>query len=280
MKAVTALAAAVFAALILLAIATSASAAFPGDNGRIAYSDFARIFTVKPDGSGKTKIHGGYDPAWSPDGSLIAFMSARGGPYSVGVMRPDGSDVERLTPVLGPNGHNYGNPDWAPSGRRLAIQAFDPEGTSGSAIFVIRRDGSFVRQLARRFESAGYPQWSPDGRWVLFSGRGHLHKIHPTGRHRQRVDTGLPCCDGAGSWSPGGHRIVFVHYSDPGGEVGLYVLGRGGHSHQLTSMTSFQNGDATPEWSPNGKWIAFVRGDEGSGDLYKIHPDGTTSGSS
>jgi hypothetical protein len=52
--------------------------AFAGANGRIAYSNFLRIVTIKPDGRGEKTLRLGLHPAWSPTGSRIAFSSDRG----------------------------------------------------------------------------------------------------------------------------------------------------------------------------------------------------------
>ena len=68
------------------------------------------------DGSGKRNLtrapqHDNWSPAWSPDGSRIAFASTReGGTLSLWTMAPDGSDLRRVT-----DGHGE-YPDWSPDG--------------------------------------------------------------------------------------------------------------------------------------------------------------------
>ncbi len=71
----------------LLALCDSASAAFPGANGRIAFSQFdsgdREIYTANPDGSGVLQLtdNSSFDnlPSWSPDGSKIVFVGNRDG---------------------------------------------------------------------------------------------------------------------------------------------------------------------------------------------------------
>ena len=62
--------------LALLALSGEAGAAFPGKNGRIAYNAGGVIYTINPDGSGKSKVtEGGDDPDYSPDGKKIVYYT-------------------------------------------------------------------------------------------------------------------------------------------------------------------------------------------------------------
>src|SRR4051812_28725227 len=88
----------------LLAMPAGADASFPGTNGKIAFAGAADIYsptdiyTVQPDGNGLTQLttSPGYDsaPAWSPDGTKIAFSAGGGG---IVVMNADGSGQTPLT---------------------------------------------------------------------------------------------------------------------------------------------------------------------------------------
>ena len=99
----------ILAVLATFVVAAPAHAAFPGTNGKIAFSRSNTIWTVDPDGSDRTQITtGGKDsaPRWSPDGTQIAFTSTRADPNpltcafckrEVYIMDADGSDMRRLT---------------------------------------------------------------------------------------------------------------------------------------------------------------------------------------
>jgi TolB protein len=104
-----------------------------------------------------------WGPAWSPEGSSIAFNSAMGtaGFGLLGyAVSPSGSRPHRLSRYF------VEYPAWSPDGSRIAFMAPVP-GAAGSNpdynIFVMNADGSDIRQLTRTPGEDGWPAWSPDG---------------------------------------------------------------------------------------------------------------------
>ena len=96
-------------------------------------------------------------PAWSPDGSKIAFARTLRRQTGLYVIRPDGRGLRRLATVSGRN------PSWSPDSRRLG---FD----DGRRIAVINTDGSALRYLTALSASVNTdPAWSPDGKTIAFS---------------------------------------------------------------------------------------------------------------
>lgn len=116
-------------------------------DGRVIYSgciqESCGLIAINPDGAGPTNITDHWSdsqPAGSPDGSRIAFMSQREGNWEIFVVNVDGSNMARLTN----NRVNDGMPCWSPDGNFIAF-ASDEGGTWG--IWVVNADGSNRRKL-------------------------------------------------------------------------------------------------------------------------------------
>ncbi len=124
-------------------------------------------------------------PAWSPDGTRIAFMSMEPGAagsnpeYEIYVVRANGTGVRRLTSAAGEDGW----PAWSPDGGTIAFSSARsgrPSGDIGPLfeIWLMNADGSHQRRLSDVFGQ--FPAWSPDGEWVLISPGAHLAGVDGT----------------------------------------------------------------------------------------------------
>src|SRR5213076_1836382 len=102
----------------------------------------------------------GEQPAWSPDGKEIAFVTTD---HSLWVSGADGRQKRRLLQAAG----NYlFHPAWSPDGEWIAFSSGrdgDPE------IYKIRPDGDDLTRLTRSAGIDCRPKWSPDGRWLVFT---------------------------------------------------------------------------------------------------------------
>jgi len=143
------------------------------DGHRFVYRTFG------PDGEGLrimdidtrqvTSIAGGYDnfPLWSPRGDLIIFSRQDEGDYEIYTVKPDGTDVRRLTRSKGNDAHMA----WSPDGTQILFAStrmgFKDEATYTDApqpygeIFVMRADGTDVQQLTDNQWEEGTPAWQP-----------------------------------------------------------------------------------------------------------------------
>jgi TolB protein len=144
---------------------------FAPDGKRFVYRTFSsegnglRIMSLEP--KAVTKLTDGYDnfPLWSPRGDLIMFARLSGGTYDVYTIRPDGSDLKRLTNGNGNDAHMT----WSPDGEDIAFASsrmgFKDEAVYTDApqpygeIFVMRFDGTGVEQLTDNQWEDGAPGW-------------------------------------------------------------------------------------------------------------------------
>jgi Tol biopolymer transport system component len=197
------------------------------------------------------------EPAWSPDGARIAFMSDRDGNWEIYTIDVEGGDVQRLTD------HQADDwlPAWSPDGRQIA---FVSDRDSNREIYVMEASGDNVRRLTEDGATDTYPAWSPDGKQISFvsnrSGHSELYLISFAGGPDGGAD-GLRQLthDGASvwvsAWSPDGSHIAFT--SDRDGNREIYVMavpteagGAPEGSPDLLRLTDNHNLDGIPAWRP------------------------------
>jgi TolB protein len=123
-----------------------------------------QIWVMPSDGSETptmltTEPGGALDPAWSPDGSRIAYRTLADG--RIVSIAADGSDATALTA-----GPGDAEPAWSPDGTRVA---FSSERDGDRDIYVMVVDGGDVTQLTDSPDFDGQPTWSPDGTMIAFA---------------------------------------------------------------------------------------------------------------
>lgn len=152
---------------------------------------------------------------------------------------------------------------------------------TGVQLFTIRADGSHVRQLTNRPGEHVNPDWSPNGRQLVyeFSDRVHagIELIDRDGRHRRNLTPrGF---QGQPAFTPDGRHIVFERVTPDFTDDSIWVMRVDGtHLRRITDNPFSETGyDTDPNVSPNGKRISFVRVREPDVEqaLFSVRWDGS-----
>jgi Tol biopolymer transport system component len=244
--------------LPLLAVGSGATASpsAPPQNGLIAVQGSEGISIIDPRTDTVSLVPRSLelaDPAWSPDGSLLAVTVFEMDRFDVYTMKPDGGD---RTLVL----RNASQPSWSPDGKRLVVLREACAGgltcdADGNYAAVVDVDGSDARPITNE-GSFTSPEWSPDGDWIALIGPNGVMTAAPEG------DDG-PSLVAAGeafslSWSPDSSRLAFDSFRESKSESRHVVVVLDLASEKETVLSGEQQGAQAPEWSPEGDQIAFL----------------------
>jgi TolB protein len=171
------------------------------DRRQIAFAREGALFVVASAGGPAHRIGRGLgaaaDPAWSPNGKLIAYDYRRPGFTSreIWVVGAGGVRPRLLTRL----GATSLLPSWSPGGRRIAFQSNVQGGHA--EIYSIALDGRSLRRETKSPIDTIEPAWSPNGKEIAFSRDGAIWTVDRTGRERKVTSGGN---DSAPVWRPAG----------------------------------------------------------------------------
>jgi dipeptidyl aminopeptidase/acylaminoacyl peptidase len=223
-------------------------------------------------------------PRWSPDGSKLAFLSARAVASTSGtaagtaadqgaeaprpqicILRMEGGEAQALTHLK----NGAGAFQWSPDGKRFV--AISRTGPSDNVAPAARKsDVRHYSHISYKFNDTG---WFDDK-------RGHLWVVDAVTGAATQITSGDDWNDADPQWSPDSTRIAFVsdrtgHEYDGGYNTDVWVIpAQGG---PLVKISDHDFEDAQPRWSPDGTQIAFA-GQTGRGQFPKLYTASAAGG--
>jgi len=234
------------------------------------HGDTREIYVMNADETGVRRLTfeaaDDYDPAWSVDGTRLAFVSDRTGSPNIYVLNveqalqdPKQAEILQLTD----NAFENLKPAWSPDGTHLL---FESNRDGNWEIYLVGAEGGEQTRVTNNSKGDNNPAWSPDGNLIGFSsfrdGNWEIYTIKVDGSDPQRL-THNDRNDYDPVWSPDGSQIAYESHIDLGVEI-CVMDSDGEDQHQLT-----YNGAVTydPVWSPDGGRI-----------LYSVHNRGDNPG--
>jgi Tol biopolymer transport system component len=220
-----------------------------------------------------------YAPAWSPDGTRVAFVRGRRR-TRIAVLRRG-----RVRFVA-----QGSQPRWSPDGRRIVF-------VRGGDLYTVEADGTDEWLVSRGVAEESNPDWSPDGAKLVFESSmregSDLWMVAIDGSDLRRltdVRAGRDPCYPADAedpeWSPSGAEIAYVltEYASlscglRGGTSSVYVMRSDGTGSRYVTKGGWADpsgdiGAVSPAWSPDGRMIAFVNELERATDLAVVSSSG------
>jgi eukaryotic-like serine/threonine-protein kinase len=237
----------------------------------VARTRFARILLVPALGGAVSDV--GIDGvlatgrlAWSPDGETLAFARLHGSDQGIIYEWSTHDRTLRQVSFPGP-GQTDCCPQFEPDGRRLAFKRNEVE-----IVIVDRRTGS-ARSLPGRASWPGL-SWTADGKSILFSWFGRIGEVNLSSAAIRRPADELRY--EVMDINVRGRQMACVRWEFEHSIWSLELLRSGdrvaaGAKTQVTNSTSW---DDSPQFSPDGKWMAFASGRSGAPEIWVAGSDG------
>ena len=204
-------------------------------------------------------------PAWSPDGTKLAYVSFQKKKPIIYVQSLTGGTQEVLANYKG----NNSAPAWSPDGSKLAIVL-----TYGanSQIYTVSSSGGDLKQITKSNSIDTEPAFSHDGSQIYFSsdrcGKPQIYKVPASGGSASRV-TFEGAYNVSPRFSPDGKSLAYIRNDGGKFRVALQDLASG-----QVQLLSEGAQDESPSFAPNGRVILYATKVHGRGALAAVSSDG------
>jgi hypothetical protein len=248
--------------------AAAADARPPASVPAIAASAKGRLALLAPATGVRVVLGSASQPAWSPDGRRVAFVSPRNGGSEIYVLDIVTNTLRRLTQSPGTADLN---PAWSPDGGRIA---WTTDTGDDLDLRVMNADGKGKQILVGGPANDAEPAWDPDGSRVVFaSDRGGSFDLWAvsTTTAEQTPLVQLPGEERDPAFSRDGTRLAFSGRA--AGNTDVWTSGADGSAPaRRTTAARF---DGQPTWGPRGGRIAFVSARDGNARIWTMARNGT-----
>jgi TolB protein len=201
-------------------------------------------------------------PAWSPDGSRIAFTAFRQDNGDLYLLETSTGRARRILARQGLNA----TPCWTPDGVSIAVML--TEGGNADIYLLDVASGTTTR-LTTRTAIDTSPSISPTGQQMVFtsdrSGAPQLYVMDMTGAGAERMSFAHSYCDSP-AWSPRGDMIAYAARASGG--IHIFVMRSDGTDIRQVTFEGSLNED--PVWGPTGRHLAFSSNRQGTRSIYVL----------
>lgn len=229
----------------------------------------SHLYMAYFDGSQTIQLtHGGgivMSPSWSPDASMLAYVSYATGTPAIYVMDVANLSTTRFASFEGLNG----TPAWSPDGKSLAVTLSrdgNPE------IYILSLDGTLQKRVTFYSGIDCSPTWAPNGLELAFtSDRAGTPQIFVTDAEGLNVRqvTSEGNYNTSPAWSPDGSLIAYVSRID--GKFQICTIDPFGVS---TRALTKEGNNEDPYWSADGMHLVFSSTGDGNSGIYMVSRDG------